>query len=116
MTNIREAAMGYYAAIDRSDVELVLLMFADQAVYDRAGVAYRDAQAIRKFFCEERQVTGKHDIDDLWSDDTSRTVITAGRFEGQDIAGKVIAFGFCDIWRFDTAGRVLKRQSFLAPG
>lgn len=116
MTDIREATMGYYTAIDRSDVEHVLRMFADEAIYDRAGVEYRSVPAIRKFFCEDRQVTGRHEVEDIWADNASRTVIAAGRFEGHDTAGQPRAFGFCDIWRFDEAGRVAKRQSFLALG
>lgn len=116
MTDIRDIAAGYYPAIDRSDVEHILSMFAEDAVYDRAGVVYPDKASIRKFFTEDRQISGVHSIDGLWSDGASRTVFVTGRFEGHDMAGNARAFGFADVWQFNHADLVSKRQSFLAPG
>lgn len=116
MFDFRNLASGYYSAIDQSDVERVLQMFAEDAVYDRAGVEYRHLPSIRQFFSEGRQVSGVHIIKGLWSDEESRTVFVSGRFEGQDATGTARSFGFADVWHFNDAGLVSKRESFLALG
>lgn len=116
MSNIRDLVAGYYQAIDRSDVESIVRLFALDAVYDRAGVEYRHMPEIRKFFSEDRQMSGAHIITSLWSDDKTRSVFVTGRFEGKTAAGDAHSFGFADVWRFNAAGLVSKRESYLALG
>lgn len=116
MTDIRDVVAGYYPAIDRSDFEYILPMFAEDAVYYRAGMEYRHMPSIRKFFVEERQISGTHTIDGLWSDAVSRTVFVTGCFDGQGAAGDARSFGFADVWHFNDANLVSKRESFLALG
>lgn len=116
MNDIRDIAASYYPAIDRSDVEHVLDMYAENGFYNRAGIKYPDMASIRKFFVEDRQISGTHSIEGLWSDEESRTVFVTGHFDGQDRAGTPRSFGFADIWHFDEADRVSKRESYLASG
>jgi ketosteroid isomerase-like protein len=116
MGSIRDLVAAYYPAIDRSDVERILRMFAEDAVYERAGVEYRDLASIRKFFSEDRQIRGEHVINRVWADEASRTVFVTGRFEGQGADGDPRSFGFADVWHFNEADLVSKRQSFLALG
>ncbi len=116
MSGLRDIIAGYYPAIDRSEVEQILKLFADDAIYQRADAEYRDLPAIRKFFSEDRQIRGRHVVDGLWVDEASRTVFVTGRFEGQGAAGDARAVGFADIWHFGAAGLVSKRQTFLALG
>jgi ketosteroid isomerase-like protein len=116
MNNLCDLVADYYPAIDRSDVEHILRLFAEDAVYERAGVEYRHLPSIRKFFSEDRNIRGKHVINGLWSDEASRTVFVTGRFEGQGAAGDARSFGFADVWHFNVASMVTKRESFLALG
>lgn len=116
MSGLRDIIAGYYPAIDRSDVEQILRLFAEDAVYQRADVEYRHLPAIRKFFSEDRQIRGRHVIDGFWADEASRTVFVTGRFEGQGAAGDARSVGFADIWHFSDAELVSKRQTFLALG
>ena len=116
MNDIRDIVVGYYPAIDRSDVEHILRMFAEDAVYDRAGIEYRHMPTIRKFFSEDRQISGEHIISGLWADEANRRVFVTGRFEGQGAAGDPRSFGFADVWHFNNADLVSKRESFLALG
>jgi len=116
MTDIRDIAAGYYTAIDRSDIDHIVSLFAEDAVYDRAGVEYRPLSSIRKFFSEGRTISGEHVISGLWSDEETRTVFVTGRFEGQGEEGNARSFGFSDFWHFNEAGLVSKRESYLALG
>lgn len=116
MINIRELVAGYYPAIDRLDLDYIFDLFAEDAIYDRAGVEYRDLPSIRKFFSEDRQISGAHIIHNLWFDAASRSVFVTGRFEGQGEAGDPRSFGFADVWHFNDANLVSRRESFLALG
>lgn len=116
MNSLRDLVASYYPAIDHSDIEHIVGLFAEDASYDRAGIEYRPLSKIRKFFAEDRQISGVHILSGLWSDEASRTVFVTGRFEGQGANGDPRSFGFADVWQFDEANLVSKRQSFLALG
>ena len=115
MSIIRDLATGYYPAIDRMDIEHVIGLFADDAMYDRAGIEYRPLSAIREFF-SDRKISGVHTLNTVWCDEASRTVFVTGRFEGRDANGDSRSFGFADVCEFNAANLVAKRQSFLALG
>lgn len=116
MSIFRDMVTSYYTAIDRADIEHIIGLFAEDATYDRAGIEYQPLSAIRKFFSEDRQISGIHKINAVWCDDASRTVFVTGRFEGHGADGDPRSFGFADVWEFNAANLVAKRQSFLALG
>lgn len=116
MSSTRDRIANYYPAIDRVDTEAVLSLFAADAIYKRADREYRSLPEIREFFCEKRQIRGRHIIDQIWADTAERKVVVTGTFEGKGAAGDPRTVEFADVWQFNDAGLVSKRQTFLALG
>jgi hypothetical protein len=106
----------YYPRIDAGDFDWVVGIFAPDAVYDRADVRYAGIARIGHFFRVERQIRGVHTVADLWSDKGRRTVWATGVFEGQGAMKDDRRAGFADIWRFNHADLVERRQTYLAIG
>ena len=116
MSSPKEMVTDYYPAIDRVDHDTVLSLFAPDAVYKRADVEYRNLAEIRDFFCEKRQIRGRHTIDRIWTDRDGMTVLVTGAFDGEGEAGDPRSVKFADIWHFNDAGLVRERQTYLAMG
>ena len=106
----------YYPRIDSSDIDWVVALFADDAVYERADAKYSNKQEIEEFFSKERQIRGRHVIEDLWPDEEAKQVVAIGRFEGVGAEGDPRSVGFADVWQFNDQQRVTKRRTFLALG
>jgi ketosteroid isomerase-like protein len=106
----------YYPHIDAVDTDWVIELFADDAVYRRADVTYAGLPAIARFFREERKIRGRHTLEGMWIDSPSRSVVVTGQFVGEGIAGDPRSVGFADVWQFNTAMLVARRQTYLALG
>src|SRR5687768_15699343 len=89
----------YYRRIDAVDLDWVLALFAPDAVYERADATYEGSAAISKFFREDRQIRGEHEIDHIWCDGDS--LVATGEFRGQGAAGDARNVRFADVWMFD---------------
>lgn len=109
-----DAIQNYYALSDAQDIDALLSLFAEDAVYDRAGARYVGLGAISAFFREERKIHGKHTIETIYS--LGSHVIALGIFEGVGEAGDPRRVGFADFWEFDEIDRVRRRRTFLATG
>ena len=109
-----ELVREYYRRLDGGDVDWVMELFTDDAVYSRAGVVYSGRTEIERFFREARKIVGTHTPN--WMTVDQRVVIVEGRFEGHGAQGDVKIADFCDIWRFDDNGRVFRRNAYLAAG
>jgi hypothetical protein len=106
----------YYGRIDASDLDWVVNLFDEDAVYERADATYTGRAAIARFFREERQIRGVHILSDLIPDNAEPTVVALGRFCGVGRSGDSRQVAFADVWRFRGAHRVIRRQTFLALG
>jgi ketosteroid isomerase-like protein len=104
----------YYRRIDAQDVDAVLSLFADDAVYWRADRVYRGKPQIDRFFREERLIRGHHAVDAVWQ--VPGRVIATGRFQGTGEKGDPRSIGFIDIWTFGAGKAVTERRTFLATG
>jgi ketosteroid isomerase-like protein len=106
----------YYERIDANDVEWVVALFADDAVYERAGSHYRGIPAIREFFAVHRKIRGVHRVEKIWPVGDAGVVVVIGHFEGVGANGDPRSVGFSDFWHFNDDGQVSKRQSYLSLG
>lgn len=116
MVGINDIITDYYPHIDNVDTDWVLRLFADDAVYERADATYNGISEIRRFFCSERQIRGKHKLSGIWTDPASNTVFVTGRFEGYGAEGDARSVKFADIWRFNESSKVIKRETYLGLG
>ncbi|QGN55641.1 nuclear transport factor 2 family protein [Novosphingobium sp. Gsoil 351] len=103
----------YYAQIDADDVDGVLTLFHDDAVYHRADSLFVGKPRIAKFFRHERLIRGEHRIEKILS--LGDEVVVIGRFEGEGAFGDARSIGFVDLWSLDE-GKVRGRRTYLATG
>lgn len=106
----------YYRHVDAMDIDWLIGLFAVDAVYHRADVTYTGLPAIAKFFRDERKIRGRHTLEKMWLDAASRGVVVTGQFDGQGISGDPRSVGFADVWHFNDAALVVRRQTYLALG
>jgi len=103
----------YYKKIDARDIDWVVNMFADQAVYERAEASYAGKKAIADFYTNGRKIQGKHTIEPVIAE--GERVVAYGEFNGVGAQNQPLHIGFCDVWTFKDA-LVVKRQTYLAMG
>lgn len=104
----------YYKHIDDNDVEWVMALFDEKAVYSRADSYFEGHDSIKRFFTTERKIRGVHTLDAVWAFDDK--VICTGTFNGQGKTGDNRSVRFADYWFFNNKGLVIKRETFLALG
>jgi ketosteroid isomerase-like protein len=104
----------YYRQIDAQDVDSLMGLFAEDAIYFRCESELRGRSEILRFFSEERKIRGVHHIETLLS--LGDRVVAIGRFEGKGAVGDARSVGFVDVWEFNEAGRIRRRRTFLATG
>ena len=104
----------YYPRVDAEDVEWVIALFADDAVYHRADSSYVGKRAISSFYRGERKILGRHTLENIATDDDK--VLVNGVFCGEGHDGSLKKVGFADVWQFDATGLVTHRQTYLAIG
>jgi ketosteroid isomerase-like protein len=109
-----ELVREYYRRLDSGDVDWVVDLFTDDAVYSRAGVVYSGKTEIDRFFREARKIVGTHTPNWMTSDE--QVVIVEGRYEGRGVTGDEKIVDFCDVWRFDENGKAVRRNAYLAAG
>lgn len=104
----------YYGQIDRSELDSVMSMFAEHAVYQRADRTYRGKERIARFFRDERRIRGTHLIEEVWQGPVR--IVALGVFKGVGESGDPRCVGFTDFWVFDGCGKVTERRTYLAAG
>jgi nuclear transport factor 2 (NTF2) superfamily protein len=104
----------YYACIDGNDIDWVVSLFCEDAVYQRADSRYQGKESIARFFRQDRAIQGRHLVEALWSFD--HQVICTGVFVGHGKVGDSRRVRFADFWYFNEAGLVLSRDTYLALG
>lgn len=98
---LRDAVHDYYEAVDLRDLERVLSLFAEDAVYERPGYAtFRGRHELRTFYEIERIIdTGTHRITSTVA--SGRTVAVQGSFEGRTVDGHELSLRFADFFEGD---------------
>ncbi len=113
-SRIEQTLRGYYSWIDAKELDKVAELFADAAVYDRAGVVYSGKQNIENFFRHERKIDGVHSIEKIFVIDLDAFVV--GEFIGVGDSNNPKQTGFIDYWRFNQECLVIERRTALLKG
>lgn len=116
MTGNQSIVEAYYPHIDDVDIDWVMALFHEKAIYQRAGAQYCGLSEIRKFFAVDRQIRGQHVVEDIWSVERGAKVFVLGRFDGLGAGGDPRSVAFADVWRFDPSGLITQRQTYLGLG
>ncbi|MEV1290457.1 nuclear transport factor 2 family protein [Micromonospora sp. NPDC049679] len=112
---LRAVVRDYFAAIDANDIEKVLRLFHEGAVYERPGYeAIRGKDELRRFYTEKRVIaTGSHDVAGILVEGTQATAW--GSFAGRSHARKPLEERWCDVYGFLGVQIAYRRTHFFRP-
>jgi steroid delta-isomerase len=101
----------YYRAVDSGDVDALLELFTDDALYLRPGYPpMRGRRAIDEFYRGQRVIaSGSHSL--LEVTEAPNSVVVQGRFVGLSHAGDELTASFADI--FHGACHIAFRQTYF---
>ena len=103
----------YYPRVDAGDLDWVIGLFSDDAVYVRADAEYAGKPAIEAFYRGDRKIGGRHTIQGLF--ESGDTVAVQGVFCGVGADGSPRDIRFSDFWHFRQV-KVVARDTYLALG
>ena len=113
-----ETVARYYETVDAGDVEGVLALFTEDAVYARPGYApFEGHEALRAFYAGDRVIeSGRHTVEHMVVQDDGAAeprVAVHGRFEGRLKDGSDASLRFADFYTFAADGRFASRDTFF---
>ncbi|MFB9904306.1 nuclear transport factor 2 family protein [Allokutzneria oryzae] len=107
------AVRTYYELVDAGDVEGVVGLFDDDAVYLRPGYApLRGHAALRSFYRTDRVIaSGHHHLGEFVV--AGRTVVVRAHFSGDLKNGSRVSLRFADFFEVSDDARFLRRETFF---
>ena len=115
-TEVEEAAVReYYRLVDADDVDGLLDLFSDDAIYNRPGYPTMNGRdELAKFYGGERVIaSGRHTVEKVVADNPQ--IAVTGSFEGVLKDGTETELRFADFFVFD-GPRIARRDTyFFAP-
>lgn len=113
-SNIEQTLRNYYSWIDAREFDKVMGLFAEDAVYNRAGEVYSSKPEIDEFFHHLRKLDGVHSIEGIFVNGLNAFVV--GEFKGVGDSNNPKQTGFIDHWQFNTDCLVVERKTALVEG
>jgi ketosteroid isomerase-like protein len=109
-----DVVRAYYRLVDAQDVDGVLELFCQDAVYVRPGYdTFRGVDSLRRFYSGERVIaTGRHELDEVV--EAVRSVAVQGRFSGRLRDGSACSCRFADFFRLTADDRIAHRCTYFA--
>ncbi|MEV5593667.1 nuclear transport factor 2 family protein [Streptomyces sp. NPDC052496] len=107
-------ARRYYELVDAGQVEGLLALFSDDAVYRRPGYpALRGRAAMRAFYLNERVIShGRHELFAVIAD--GERVSVRGEFRGQLKDRSSVTVGFADFFTVGPDGLFTRRDTYFS--
>ncbi|MEU7592621.1 nuclear transport factor 2 family protein [Streptomyces sp. NPDC039022] len=107
-------ARRYYELVDAGNVEGILALFSDDAVYRRPGYPdFRGRAAMRTFYLNERIIShGHHELFAVIAD--GEHVSVRGEFRGQLKDGRSVTVGFADFFTVGASGLFTRRDTYFS--
>ncbi len=104
----------YYDLVDAKNIDGLLALFSDDAVYQRPGYpAFHGREAMRAFYTGQRIIEhGHHKLFTVISEDAQ--VSTRGEFRGQLKDGRSISVGFADFFTVGEGGLFTHRDTYFS--
>ena len=110
----RERVENYYRFADAQDFDSLCALFDDKVLYQRCERLIRGVEELRKFYKDERKLTGRHTLESLFEDGDK--IIVKGTYEGKKHSGEPVHLSFIDYFISDQKGKIIQRQTYLAQG
>ena len=103
----------YYDLVDLGDVDGLVDLFAEEAVYSRPGYPLlHGKKSIRIFYREQRVIRfGSHELTSIVA--RSPNVAVQGRFVGTLKNGDSVHAGFADFFDVGADGRITRRDTYF---
>lgn len=107
------AVRSYYDMVDLGDVEGLLHLFCEDAVYRRPGYApLVGRRALRAFYSSERMIDhGKHELTELVAE--AGKVAVRGTFSGELKDRRTVEVEFADFFVIEPSGQFSRRDTFF---
>ncbi len=113
-SRIEQTLRNYYSWIDARELDNVMGLFAEDALYNRAGEVYSGKPQIDEFFRHLRKLDGVHSIEGIFVNGFNAFVV--GEFKGVGYSNNPKQTGFIDHWQFNPEGLVIERKTALVEG
>jgi ketosteroid isomerase-like protein len=113
MTQNQKIIQLYYQKIDEKDIDTVLNLFKDDALYERAETNFKGKKSLRQFYHHDRKLTGTHTLNHIYAQDD--TVMVYGNFTGTNGKNQNITIDFADFFRIKSQ-KITFRKTYLAKG
>lgn len=104
----------YYAAVDSKSYDSVCELFDKKIIYLRCEKKISGIDNLKKFYAEERQITGKHTILNIV--EGKNIIAVRGVFKGKDRHRKNCTHNFADFFTFNSNGKIKERYTYLSHG
>jgi len=114
MSEFSKITRDYYAQVDAENYDWVVDMFAQDALYDRAGELIKGHAELREFYTGVRKIKINHGNLQVWQ--CGPDVFVEGSFSGVGTDGTERVGQFADHWTFNKAGKVTLRRTSLFTG
>lgn len=106
----------YYRNVDCEDIDAVMALFAEDAIYERADARYMGKAEIEHFYRNQRMIRGAHTLDRTCHQESAKRVFVTGQFEGRGANEALRLVRFTDVWEFNDQNKVRRRETYLALG
>ncbi|GEM_PF-1544372 len=113
-SRVEQNLRNYYSWIDARELDNVMMLFAEEAVYNRAGEVYSGKPQIDEFFRHLRKLDGFHSIEGIFVNGLD--VFVVGEFTGVGESNNPKRTGFIDHWQFNPECLVIERKTALVEG
>lgn len=103
----------YYPLIDAGDIDGVLRLFADDAIYDRPGYPQFHGQSqLRAFYREVRTIeSGLHTVENIVA--LGLSVAVEGTFQGTLKSGAQVSLRWADFWILNSSWQAIRRTTYF---
>ena len=108
-----QVVRSYYELVDGNEVQRLVALYAEDAVYERPGYpAMQGRQALESFYSGTRVIaSGHHTLLDLVENDSH--VAVSGHFDGVLRDGSRASIDYADFFEISRDGHILRRKTFF---
>lgn len=107
----KKAVQIYYESVDNQNFELVFSLFSEKVLYNRCDRRISGIDEFKRFYATTRQIRITHELASILA--VPGMVAVQGSYFGTDAKGMPTSGRFMDFFRFEPAGKIEQRNTYL---